>query len=464
MGIMDKDGISVENPFPLARIFRTRILPAVVLILAVMAVVGVIVEVRITEKIFLNLAQSRAETVVRQVKAAEPEAWTMMERDPLSLFSDHDRLTRLDDAFALAVKSSNIARIKVYEPGGRVVAGGAMLGALETSDGLREALISGIPNLIRKTDDHGGAVYEFYIPHKNEVGATVALLEIYEDVGYLDHLLLSNATPAIALPVVLLSLLLVWLGFVIRRAQADIDARTLALLGMRTRLESFLSGSAKGAARLLPDGSVPESRTIDVTLFHSDVVDFTGFSETCQPQKVVDFLNRLMGIQVEILHRHQGDVDKMIGDAVLATFEGPDRAERAIQASIAIQEALAAEIDLPRPIRIGLHDGYVISGAIGPPERRDFTVIGDSVNVSARLCSLAQPGEVVADQGTLARAGHPAGFADPEEVTVKGRQQRIEIRRWRRPLAATPSLEAPKGRIRSASARVAVIKPSRNSP
>lgn len=461
---MDRDSISVENPFPLARIFRTRILPAVVLILAVMAVVGAVVEVRITEQIFLNLAASRAEAVVRQVRTNEPEAWSTLERDPLSLFSDHEGLTRLDDAFAQAVKSFNIARIKVYEPGGRVVAGGPMLGALETSDGLRDALLSGIPNLIRKMDDGGGAVYEFYIPHKNEVGATVALLEIYESVGYLDWLLLSNAAPAIALPVVLLSLLLVWLGFVVRRAQADIDARTLALLGMRTRLESFLSGSAKGAARLLPDGSVPESRTIDVTLFHSDVVDFTGFSETCPPQKVVDFLNRLMTIQVAILHSHQGDVDKMIGDAVLATFEGPDRAERAIQASIAIQEALAIEADLPRPIRIGLHDGYVISGAIGPPERRDFTVIGDSVNVSARLCSLAHPGEVVADQGTLARAGHPGGFTNPEEVTVKGRQQRIEIRRWRRPAAASPAL-APsqaKARIRSVSPRIAVIKPSRN--
>ena len=127
-----------------------------------------------------------------------------------------------------------------------------------------------------------------------------------------------------------------------------------------------------------------------------------------------------MALQVNILRRHGGDVDKMIGDAVLARF---DAAAQAVAAAREIQSQ-AARAGLPRRLGIGIYRGEVISGAIGPEDRRDFTVIGDAVNAAARLCSAAEAGEIVVE-ASLA----DDGFKAPETVSVKGRESPIVIRR-----------------------------------
>lgn len=118
-----------------------------------------------------------------------------------------------------------------------------------------------------------------------------------------------------------------------------------------------------------------------------------------------------MALQVGILKRHGGDVDKMIGDVVLARFDGEDGGARAVTAARDIQQA-AAEGDFAREIGIGIYNGAVISGAIGPVDHRDLTVIGDAVNTASRLCSAAAAGEIVVDEawptGTSARRNSSA--------------------------------------------------------
>jgi len=136
-----------------------------------------------------------------------------------------------------------------------------------------------------------------------------------------------------------------------------------------------------------------------------------------------------MTLQVEAIKRHGGDVDKMIGDAVLARFDGEDGGGLAIAAARDIQSALGRE-SFPRALGIGIHRGNVISGAIGPEERRDFTVIGDAVNISARLCAAAAAHEIVVDAGL---AGDD--FGPVEKIAVKGRRQPVSIRRRRQPPA-----------------------------
>ena len=215
-------------------------------------------------------------------------------------------------------------------------------------------------------------------------------------------------------------------------AQRNIDGRAALTADLRRRLERLLSGAASRAVhRAVSAGGVIPSMRTRCTLFYSDIRDFSSFAEANEPEEVVHFLNRLLAIVVDEVKRAGGDVDKLIGDAVLARFQGEDAEARAIQAARA---ALAATVSarLPRGIGIGLYTGEVISGTVGSADRMDFTVIGDSVNLAARLCAAAARGEIVADADTVAAAGGSAGeFDPPRTISVKGRRSSLEVRRWR---------------------------------
>ena len=177
-------------------------------------------------------------------------------------------------------------------------------------------------------------------------------------------------------------------------AQRDIDGRAALVADLRERLERLLSGAASRAVRraVSSGGGIPSTRT-RCTLLYADVRDFTAFSEANAPERVVGFLNRLMTIVVDEVGWAGGDVDKMIGDAVLARSSAQAEARAVAAAREALRKLEAA--DLPRKIGIGIYTGEVISGTVGSVDRMDFTVIGDSVNLAARLCSAAARGEIV---------------------------------------------------------------------
>ena len=303
-----------------------------------------------------------------------------------------------------------------------------LIGILETSESLRQVIVTASPTLLRKAAADGTLAYEIYAPYVDENGNLRAIFELYEEVGYLDTLLLETAVPAISVPLALQIILMLILGILVRRAQRDIDHRTAAIATLSDRLETFVSSSALNAAKNAGNtGNIP-SRNITCTLFHSDVRDFTSYAEDNPPERVVFFLNDLMTIQVKIVTHFGGDVDKMIGDALLVRFEGENAEQRAIDAAKAILDSVR-RASLARGLGIGIYTGQVISGAVGPKSRRDFTVIGDSVNMSARLCSQANPGEIVADTATIEAAGS-MGFKAEEQVQVKGRAEPLAVRRW----------------------------------
>jgi adenylate cyclase len=133
-----------------------------------------------------------------------------------------------------------------------------------------------------------------------------------------------------------------------------------------------------------------------VTVFFSDIRDFTKFSEGHTPEEVVEMLNEYFQIMVKIINQNGGVVDKFIGDAIMAVWGAPQTSERdsqnAVKACIDMRRALAElnerrELRGQVPIKIGmgLHRGEAISGTIGSEERMEYTVIGDTVNQASRI-------------------------------------------------------------------------------
>ena len=185
------------------------------------------------------------------------------------------------------------------------------------------------------------------------------------------------------------------------------------------------------------DGTVHrEGERRQLTVLFSDIRGFTAFSETREPEEVVAMLNAYLQVQSEVVIAHGGDIDKFVGDELMARFSGEHHARRATLAAVEMIEAVAQLNDERERttgkrihIGIGINSGEMILGAMGSEQRMDFTVIGDAVNLGARLCSVAARGEVITSQFSRELAGdmESLAFTPREAVQVKGKSDPIEI-------------------------------------
>jgi class 3 adenylate cyclase/FixJ family two-component response regulator len=146
-----------------------------------------------------------------------------------------------------------------------------------------------------------------------------------------------------------------------------------------------------------------ENETLEGTVVFIDICGFTAFSETHTPDEVVSLLNDYFDIMAKEIIREKGVVDKFIGDAIMAVFKGDYHLDRAIDASITIRDTISQmplqnSGDIFRPnVSIGINSGEMVSGNIGSStlRRLDYTVIGDTVNVAARLQAAADIGKIL---------------------------------------------------------------------
>ncbi|OYT69940.1 MAG: hypothetical protein CFK52_12490 [Chloracidobacterium sp. CP2_5A] len=150
-----------------------------------------------------------------------------------------------------------------------------------------------------------------------------------------------------------------------------------------------------------------------VTTMFADIRGFTTLSERKSPQEIVAILNNYFERAATAIFRHGGSLDKFIGDGIMALFGAPQPSDRdpvnAVQAAIALQDVIQqvnADLrgqgaDLQLSIGIGINTGEVTAGYIGSKLRTDYTVIGDAVNLAARLESNAKPGQVLAGETTI---------------------------------------------------------------
>jgi adenylate cyclase len=211
---------------------------------------------------------------------------------------------------------------------------------------------------------------------------------------------------------------------------------------LRNRLERYHSPAVvEEVLRQGADEGLGRLKPAQVTVLFADLVGFTPFAESARPEKVADSLDAFLNLAVEAIFRAGGTLDKFIGDCVMAFFGAPvpmeDHALRAVQAAVEIQRDLAAwnrertAQGLPGfRARVALNSGPVVVGDIGSARRVDYTVLGNTVNVAARLEALvAQPGDVVLGPETW-RLLNGAIPAEPlGEFQLKGLQQKIQAYR-----------------------------------
>lgn len=164
----------------------------------------------------------------------------------------------------------------------------------------------------------------------------------------------------------------------------------------RFAMTKFLSQSTFEQIKQTAGSELPSERRTLAVLF-TDIRGFSSYAEKRDPAVVIAILNRVLGMQAQIVQAHQGDVDKFVGDSMVAWFSGPQRCRRALEASREIARQLSAELRNEPGTRVGLglHVGEVVVGSIGSEHRRDYTAIGATVNLAARLCAAADAGQVL---------------------------------------------------------------------
>lgn len=178
----------------------------------------------------------------------------------------------------------------------------------------------------------------------------------------------------------------------------------------------------------------------EVTVFFSDIRDFTKFSEGHTPEQVVDMLNEYFKVMVGIINKNGGVVDKFIGDAIMAVWGAPEKSENdpfnCVKACLEMRVGLdklnekrVARGEIPIKVGAGIHTGHVISGTIGSDERMEYTVIGDAVNTAARIeaSTKAFGTDLLISGGTCDIIKEKFLIEEAGQVEVKGKSEALRL-------------------------------------
>jgi adenylate cyclase len=192
------------------------------------------------------------------------------------------------------------------------------------------------------------------------------------------------------------------------------------------------------ARRLLERGVDSDTELRDVSVLFLDIRGFTSRSETLSPPDVVGLLNNLFSFMVDEIDRHHGIVNKFLGDGFMAIFGAPFSAgedtSNALAAAMGICEQLEAQIEsgaLP-PVRIGvgIHSGRAVAGNIGSSRRKEYTLIGDVVNVASRVESLTKnfDASILVTEAVWEELEEPRPQATIyPDVEIRGRSERMTL-------------------------------------
>lgn len=177
-----------------------------------------------------------------------------------------------------------------------------------------------------------------------------------------------------------------------------------------------------------------ETRREHITVFFSDIKDFTSLTEEMEAEALTDLLNHYLRDMSQIALKHGGTIDKFIGDSIMVFFGDPSTqgvkkdAMAAVSMAIEMREHMKIlrqhwrmqGIDKPFEIRMGINSGYCTVGNFGTEHRMDYTIIGHEVNLASRLESVAHPGDILISNATYALIKHKIMARGQKAITVKG--------------------------------------------
>lgn len=181
-----------------------------------------------------------------------------------------------------------------------------------------------------------------------------------------------------------------------------------------------------------------EGQQKQVTMLFSDIRGFTSMSENMEAREIVNMLNTYFEVMVDIIFRYEGTLDKFVGDEIMALFGAPvaivDGPRKAVECALEMLASLevyntarVAEGKKPIAIGIGINTGEVVCGALGSSKTMQYTVIGDPVNLAARLCSYAKANEVIIGESTYQYVRDYFDFEIREPIMVKGKAHPVQV-------------------------------------
>ncbi|HEY5906961.1 MAG TPA: adenylate/guanylate cyclase domain-containing protein, partial [Vicinamibacteria bacterium] len=222
--------------------------------------------------------------------------------------------------------------------------------------------------------------------------------------------------------------------------RARLNQKIVAEEKKRERLGRFLSPQVTSRILATSDSQgsalgVPEVK--EVSILFADIVGFTSMSENMSPSAVALLLNDYLSRMTDVIFKYEGTLDKYIGDAIMAVYgaplDMPDHAVRAIRSALEMQERLV-EFNADRKegphlqIRIGINTGKAVAGEIGSINKKEYTVLGDTVNTASRLeSSVAKPGMVVVGENTYEAVKELFECKSLGKATLKGKAKEVAV-------------------------------------
>ena len=205
------------------------------------------------------------------------------------------------------------------------------------------------------------------------------------------------------------------------------------------------------ADKILANKSAIEGERKQVTVLFADVANFTAMSELLDPEQMHGIMDGCFAILMDEIHDRDGTINQFVGDGVMALFGAPlareDHAQRACLSALAIQKALekfgeriAEEFGVVFKMRLGINSGTVVVGAIGDDLRMDYTAVGDTTNLAARMESMARPGTILVSADTFKIVRKFFRLKSLGKLEMKGKRKPVEAYELLRHIIHRPRL------------------------